>query len=142
MLAGVSKALSDRFGVDVTVVRLVFVLFTLAWGLGILLYAGAWFWLCGADLGAWQADATRQARRMRTQLGHVPHAVASLRIDVPGDRRGARPVLVAAGLAVFGGLLLLWSFGLFAWVTPIRAIGLGALVLGGGALFGLLGGSK
>ena len=142
MLAGVSAVLGDRFGVDVTVVRLAFVLFTLAWGLGILLYAGAWFWLCGADLRTWKDEARRHGRRIRSRLGHLPQAASSLRIDVQADGRRARPLLAAAGLAVFGGLLLLWSFGLFAWVTPIRAIGLGALVLGGGAAFGLMGGTK
>jgi phage shock protein PspC (stress-responsive transcriptional regulator) len=144
VLAGVCAALSARYGVDISLVRLAFVLFSLAWGLGVVLYAGAWFMLSGSDLQAWRSDAVRHARRARARLEEIPRAVSSVRIDVDGKALSGRtrPMLLGAGLVLFGAVVLLWSFGLFDWVTPLRAVGLGAIVLGGSALIGLTGGAR
>ena len=42
LVAGVCVGLADYFGVDVNLVRLVFGIFTVFWGLGALVYALAW----------------------------------------------------------------------------------------------------
>jgi phage shock protein PspC (stress-responsive transcriptional regulator) len=42
LLAGVCVGLADYFGVDVNLVRLGFGVFTVFWGLGLLIYGLAW----------------------------------------------------------------------------------------------------
>jgi phage shock protein C len=42
MLAGVCAGLAAYFGIDVTLVRLGFAVFTIFWGLGALIYLIAW----------------------------------------------------------------------------------------------------
>ena len=42
VVAGVCAGLAAHFGIDPTLVRLVFVLFTVFGGFGVLLYLGAW----------------------------------------------------------------------------------------------------
>jgi phage shock protein C len=42
MLAGVCAGLAAHFGIDVTLVRLGFAVFTIFWGLGALIYLTAW----------------------------------------------------------------------------------------------------
>ena len=42
LVAGVCVGLADYFGVDVNLVRLGFGVFTVFWGLGLLIYALAW----------------------------------------------------------------------------------------------------
>lgn len=42
LIAGVCAGVAAYFGVDVTLVRLGFVIFTIFWGLGALLYLVAW----------------------------------------------------------------------------------------------------
>lgn len=42
MLAGVCAGLAAHFGIDVTLVRLGFAVFTIFWGLGALIYLIAW----------------------------------------------------------------------------------------------------
>ncbi|MGJ3238264.1 MAG: PspC domain-containing protein [Anaerolineae bacterium] len=43
MVAGVAAGLADYFDVDVTLIRLAFVLFTLLGGPGLLVYIAMWF---------------------------------------------------------------------------------------------------
>jgi phage shock protein PspC (stress-responsive transcriptional regulator) len=42
LVAGVCAGVADYFGIDVTLVRLAFAVFTIFWGLGALLYLVAW----------------------------------------------------------------------------------------------------
>jgi phage shock protein PspC (stress-responsive transcriptional regulator) len=42
IVAGVCTGLADYFHVDVTLVRLLFAVFTIAWGIGALVYVIAW----------------------------------------------------------------------------------------------------
>ena len=42
MVAGVCAGLAAYFGIDVTLVRLAFAVFTIFWGLGALIYLIAW----------------------------------------------------------------------------------------------------
>lgn len=42
MLAGVARGISDRYGVDVGLVRVAFVVLACAWGLGLIVYAAMW----------------------------------------------------------------------------------------------------
>ena len=43
ILGGVCGGLGDYFDVDPTIVRLLWILFSLFWGVGILIYLIAWF---------------------------------------------------------------------------------------------------
>ena len=47
LVAGVCVGLADYFGVDVNLVRLGFGIFTVFWGLGLLIYGLAWLMLPG-----------------------------------------------------------------------------------------------
>ncbi|HYZ52961.1 MAG TPA: PspC domain-containing protein [Streptosporangiaceae bacterium] len=42
VVAGVCTGLAAYFGVDVTLIRLAFAVFTIFWGLGVLIYLVAW----------------------------------------------------------------------------------------------------
>lgn len=52
MVAGVASGLAAYFGVDVNLVRLAFGVFTIFYGLGVLLYLVAWAILPDEDEGA------------------------------------------------------------------------------------------
>jgi phage shock protein PspC (stress-responsive transcriptional regulator) len=52
MVAGVASGLAAYFGVDVNLVRLAFGVFTVFYGLGVLLYLVAWVILPDEDEGA------------------------------------------------------------------------------------------
>jgi phage shock protein PspC (stress-responsive transcriptional regulator) len=48
LLAGVCAGIAEQYLVDVTLVRLAFLLLALAWGLGLLLYSLIWLLTLGA----------------------------------------------------------------------------------------------
>jgi phage shock protein C len=141
ILGGVCAGLADYFALDVTLVRLTFLLLTLAWGIGAVLYGLSWLLL--PETGRSQAPLRKvmraNARTIRRRAARVPGSLGqawsrsrgSLAVD-PLDRR-----VLAFGLIALGSLVLLWSFGMFAWLSPTRIAGLGAIALGSAALLGL-----
>ncbi len=66
-LAGVCASVAHNLGVSVSVVRVLFLLFTLFHGLGLVLYALLWFLLPEAPGGRSAADRAGEA--LRTLLG-------------------------------------------------------------------------
>ncbi len=112
-LGGVAAGLADHLGMDVTLVRALFVLTGMA-GFGVLLYAGLWLVLPldtavagGASRAPGLDSASRQGRR--------PGGPA--RAPGPGRLRDAGPVVALAAVvlgvaglvnAFFGGPLLVW----------------------------------
>jgi signal transduction histidine kinase/phage shock protein PspC (stress-responsive transcriptional regulator) len=107
LLAGVAAGLGETFRVEPNVVRLAFVLLTVAGGIGVALYAGAWVVLPVAE--------------------HAPTAA-------PGAARGRDTEsdalqLVALGAVVLGFLLLLrasgwWLGDAFVWPLAVACVGL------------------
>jgi phage shock protein C len=113
MLGGVCGGLGEYFGVDPVLVRLAFVLTTLAGGAGVLAYLIMVIAVPGADPAGEGED------------GYVP---VSDRARIEGKQ------LAALGLMAVGALLLLANLGWLSWlrgelVWPMLLIGLGAFIL-------------
>ena len=106
MIAGVASGLGDHFHVEPTLVRLAFVVLTLAGGAGAILYAGGWLFL------PTQSEPGRPRDRSRSDVVQV----------------------VALGVITLGVLLLARSLGLgfgnaLLWPVVLAAIGT-ALIVG------------
>lgn len=102
VLAGVARGLADHLGVEVTVVRVVFVLLTFFGGAGVLTYALFWIFTPQDPRG----------------------------VETPADREQAWTTLLALGSLGLGGLLLLNALGLsldLTWLLPLMVtlVGLG-----------------
>ncbi len=107
VVAGVAAGLAERFGIDVVAVRVAFVVLALAGGSGVVLYLLAWLMVPRRDASASIAAA---AVRRPADAGH----------------------LVALGLLVAGGLLLVRELGLWfadalVWPVALAAAGLALL---------------
>jgi len=143
LLLGVCAGIAARFGIDVTLVRLAFLLLSFAWGLGILLYLA--LWVLTPTEGSLPVHNVRGVMR-RNVLGVRLEAARSRRRlqgawmqERPGaswprplGRRWLGITLLTGGLAI-----LLWSLGALSWVTPLRALGLAVIALGIGTLVSL-----
>lgn len=134
LIGGVCVGIARRLGIDVTLVRIVFALLALAKGLGVLLYALLWILLPAP--GTRERDVRRIARQnvhgFRREVGfsrrRIQHTFQHSWSQA-GDRRW-----IAVGLVGGGAAILLWSFGAFSWLSPMRFFGLAVIVLGGGLL--------
>jgi phage shock protein PspC (stress-responsive transcriptional regulator) len=147
LLAGVCAGLAGPLKMDVTLLRLAFLLLALASGLGLLLYLALWILLPeeGAGAGrAWRGTVWANLRGIRHDLYEALRKLSAI-----WSRRGAstwpRPLgrrWLAVGLIVGGALVLLHSLGLFAWLGTTRALGLAAIVVGAAVLVNLAPGLK
>lgn len=130
-------ALAAKTGIDVTLVRLAFLLLSLAWGAGAALYLGLWVAMPNPGYG--EARLGEVVRRNIASLGQElgassRRARAGWRDATEGARSRGR---VAVGVLIGGLLLLLISLGAFEWVTPVRFIGLLIIAAGAFALLSL-----
>ncbi len=105
VLAGVSQALANRYGIQLWVIRVLFVLTTFADGLGIALYAAGWLLIRSED----EAEAPAQrflggASKPRAWIGIVLVFVAAA-IFLDAVTFVSAGVLWAAGLLLIGVLL-------------------------------------
>jgi phage shock protein PspC (stress-responsive transcriptional regulator) len=143
LLAGVCAALADRFGIDVTLVRLAFLLLVFAKGLGLLLYGVLWVLSPSTEshrhnhgLGAVTKENLRQMGESLAASGQrISHAWDARRMR-SWPRPLTRPWMAGLTIAL-GVTVLLWSFGLFAWLTLPRILGLVAVAVGIGAILSL-----
>ena len=119
--------------------RLAFILLSFAWGIGVILYGVLWL-VMAPDGPRDVSDVRRTARRnlggFRSELSSTAGRLSSAwnRTESSGWPRPLDRRWIAIGLVALGGLVLLTSFGAFAWLTPVRAIGLAAVVVGIGLL--------
>lgn len=144
LLVGVCAAVSDALAMDVTLVRLAFVLLALAWGIGLLVYAALWLLLPDERQpvsGSWGTNARHNVGRLRDDVASSGRWLADgwRRIDRnawprPLDRRW-----LAVGLLAIGLLVFLAALGAFDWLTPTRALGLAIAGLGAALLITLRG---
>ncbi len=137
LVGGVCTALAEELTIDVTLVRLVFIVLALAWGLGFILYGVLWILMANAD------DRGGGERSARDRLGAIREelSLTGRRLSGAWSRGGAKgwplPLdrrWIALGLMLAGIAILLASLGAFSWLTPTRAIGLAA-VLAGASVF-------
>jgi signal transduction histidine kinase len=109
LIAGVASGIGDRFQIEPNLVRLAFVVLTLAGGAGVVLYVAGWLWLPVRD-------------------GTVLVAPSRAR------RRSDWVQVVALGAVVLGALLLSQSMGMrlpdaIVWPVVLAAMGT-ALIVG------------
>ena len=88
LIAGVARGLSNRFDLDANIFRVIFVLLTLFWGLGIVIYLVLWVFVPRAE-------------------GEV--STAHIRPSVSNSHR--LPVALAIGLVVLALLVVMLSHG-------------------------------
>jgi len=131
MLGGVCGGLGEYFDIDSNLVRLVFVVLSIANGIGILLYLAIW-------LIVPQAEAAKSSAKEQIRAGAEEIAAKA---RTAGDkigrssRRSNLPagMLIGFALIVLGGILLFRNFGL--WVSWLRFDLLWpVLLIAGGAL--------
>jgi phage shock protein PspC (stress-responsive transcriptional regulator) len=140
LLGGVCAGVSRALGVDVTLVRLAFLVLVLAWGIGVVLYAA--LWLAMPDRDGPAARDWRDRVRIRARDAGVDVAAWGDRLAAGWQHAGRDPWPRPLGrrwmailLVSLGALVLLASLGVFGWVTPIRAASLAMVVVGAGVLF-------
>jgi phage shock protein PspC (stress-responsive transcriptional regulator)/uncharacterized integral membrane protein len=120
MLGGVCGGLANYLGIDVTLVRIFFVLVALAGGTGLLLYLAMWVIVPLEESGAAQVGAQSFSNELQSGLR-------------PGNRQGA---VIIGGLLLILGILFLVQNVAGAWLPWL---GFGTLwplllILAGGAL--------
>ena len=116
IIAGVCGGISERLGIDVTIVRVAFVVLTLAW-VGVLIYLLAWLLLPRAAPGRPPLAAVPAPTVTRRALGLVLAVLGTvllarhLRVTLPDA------YILPALCAAFGVGVVVWR------VQPIAAVG-------------------
>lgn len=144
ILAGVCVGISEAFSLDVTLIRLAFLVLALAWGVGILLYGVLWLLMPDLERGVERGRGARSAIR-HTAIGVQIDLQQSARYLSRGWQRVARDPWprplgrrwMAVSLIAIGLGFLLTSLGAFSWITPMRATSLALIVVGLAALLSL-----
>lgn len=136
-LGGVSAGLAAYFGIDVTWVRIGFVLLTLAWGGGIFLYLLMWLIVPEAKTGS---DYLRLRGKPvtvdtikefvdQTDMPHRARQASSLMSQLA--RSLGKLIVVCTGLflAFFAAMGMLWTiaFGVYAFIAPDRLFDAGRI---------------
>lgn len=153
MIAGVAGGLGERFDVDANIVRVLFVVLTIAGGAGVVLYVAMWVLLPLADapggVSAPRTHASRWARLSRLLLAVmavvlvivvVGHALRGHWLNGPGGWGwGVRPFFGLAWLALLVALVVVAARagsrgrGLWRVFATLLLVGLCAVVLTVGA---------
>ncbi len=120
MVAGVARGLADHIGVDVLVVRGLFVVLAFAGGAGIAMYAAFWAFVPAAPGGP-DGDASSP-----------PRAAVGRRGGIGRDRFGESGQYVALAAVAIGGVLAVQSLGLglpgrLLWPLALTAFGAAVL---------------
>ena len=139
LLGGICAGAAQRYQIDVTLLRLAAMLLALAWGLGIILYLAAWLSL--------PAEGERSCYETRSRFTGVHGDLRGFRErllrawqnagqhqawPLPWSRRWLALGLVAGGVAT-----VLISLGALSWLSPLRALGIAALIVGSSMLISL-----
>lgn len=143
LLAGVCAGLASGLVMEVTLLRLAFLLLALASGIGVLLYLALWILLPREDVaprsGSYRDVIRANLSAMGTDVRHT--ASAARAAWARGEEEGRawpRPLdrrWIAIGLIAGGLLIFLYSLGVFAWLGFGRTLGLSLAALGGAVLF-------
>jgi len=109
IIAGVCGGIAEYFGVDPTLVRLIWVLITLAWGAGPLLYIVAWL-IMPEEKDGEEAEPSQNTEGLKVLLGGLLvflGVVLLVSAFVPFLFSVSWKVVLAVLLLIFGVLLLL-----------------------------------
>jgi len=145
MLAGVCAGVANRWGLDVTLVRIVAVVLTLVSGVGLAAYVAAWLLTPSADGPAPLAPDGEIAQRMRLHRGGWPRRIAmfvlllvgvAILLSLVHTLWLGLPIglIIVAGvlLVLFGTKLGRWAVAIFGalLITAIAALGIAGPHLG------------
>lgn len=148
VLAGVCALIGERTGIDPTWVRLAFLALALAKGIGLMLYLVLWIVLPseGESFGrdSFGHTARARARGASHELKGAARGVASAwhRLDATSSPTPLSRRWIALGLVAAGAMVLLGTFGVFDWITPLRALGLVLVAAGAGLVIQTRGGHR
>jgi phage shock protein C len=136
VFGGVCLAVAHAWDLDVTLVRFAFFVLTLAWGFGIFLYVLAWLLMPTAGARSRDgpgATAAHNLSEIRGSINSSTRRISAAWRRVGSGRAWPPPMdrrWLGVTLMTTGALVVLASLGAFAWVTPTRAAGLGAIAIG------------
>ncbi len=129
VLAGTAAALAQASGLPLLLIRLLFVLLTLANGAGILLYA-----LLSLLLPDEESHATDLATRVRENIDEFRESATALWAAIQNEARAwqvrrlqgdyltRKRALLGALLLLAGGVWFLMTLDLLAWITFERLV--------------------
>ncbi len=141
LLAGVCAAFARRLEMDVTLLRLAFLVLAMASGIGVLLYALCWLLLPGAaaESRAFKGVVWSNMQGMRYELVDFFKRITSVwsRQERSNWPRPLSRRWVAVGLMAGGAFVVLWSLGIFSWLGTVRSMGLAAIAVGASVLITL-----
>lgn len=142
LLAGVCAAFAYRLEIDVTLLRLAFLVLALASGLGLLLYILCWLLLPGdaAEGRAFKGVVWGNMQGMRYELVEFAKKMSAVWSSRGEGSRWPRPLSrrwIAVTLIVAGAFVVLYSLGIFSWLGTVRSLGLAAMAVGASVLITL-----
>ncbi|MCX6094471.1 MAG: PspC domain-containing protein [Candidatus Bipolaricaulota bacterium] len=134
MLGGVCGGLAAYFSVDVTLIRLLFVLFAVATGVGILAYFI--LWLVVPVEGQSSTDLGERIHEGAEEIANRARTMSEDLRSPDGSRHSGATVVIALVLILIGVVFLLRNVGVSwaRWIRlgilwPILPIGLGVALL-------------
>lgn len=132
MIAGVCSGLGAYLGIETTWVRLFFLVMTLANGFGLLVYLVLWIIMPEAG----REDATT-GQTLESNVEEMANKAQEIAQSVGDAVRSGPPrqagIIVGAALIILGGVFLLDTLHIFAWLNFDRLWPL-ILIVGGLAL--------
>ncbi len=142
LLAGVCAALAYRLEMDVTLLRLAFLVLAMASGVGILLYILCWLAFPGGESegSSFKGVVWGNLQGMRYEVVELFGRLSDMWSRRGGRSRWPRPLSrrwIAVGLIVAGAFVLLYSLGIFSWLGTVRSLGLAAIAVGASVLITL-----
>ena len=142
LLGGVCAAFAYRLEIDVTLLRLAFLVLVLASGIGVLLYILCWLLLPGdaVEGRAFKGVVWGNLQGMRYELADAFKRLSAVWAHRGERSRWPRPLSrrwIAVGLVAGGAFLVLYSLGIFSWLGTVRSLGLAAIAVGASVLITL-----
>ena len=113
VFGGVAAGLGEYFGVDPTIIRLLFVLFAFVHGSGVLLYIVLWLVLPTKSKVTNTPEITKQT--IKDNFGEVKDRVSGLAQTMRVDKDGNSRTVLGILLLVIGVIILFENLGFRIW---------------------------
>jgi phage shock protein PspC (stress-responsive transcriptional regulator) len=141
VLAGVCAGVAQGLALDVTLLRLAFLLLGLASGIGVVIYLVLWLLVPRESAGGWDSGVGEVLRRNLGGLGddlrRVPDTASAAWSRTGKGTKWPRPLSrrwIAITLICTGLFIFLYSLGVFTWLGPGRTLGLAIIAVGAAVL--------